>query len=259
MDNKEYYEQYEWSQIEHGDLDGKISKLLELIPEEVSSIIDIGCGNGVITNELAGKFKILGVDRSAHALQYVKTDKLQASCDHIPLDDKSFDLVLSSEMLEHLDNQTLDGTIAEMKRLSRRFILLTVPNRENLRKFSLKCPECKKTFNHSYHLQSFSMKSIRTLFTGYSLIEGFTFGPGVRSYNRFLSNIKMRLTPSFAWYPYFAKKIRDEKTMCPFCETRFVHNYRFHLLAFGIDVLNVLISAKRPYWIFMLFEKDAVK
>ncbi len=51
----------------------------------------------------------------------------------------------------------------------------------------------------------------------------------------------------------FRKKTKDEKTMCPFCEHEFIHNFKFNLLAFIIDALNLIISRKVPYWIFVLF------
>ncbi|HPS28159.1 MAG TPA: class I SAM-dependent methyltransferase, partial [Bacteroidales bacterium] len=93
IDNKKYYEQYQWDVIDESGLSGKIQKILETIPQDVVSIIDIGCGNGIITNELGKKFTVLGVDRSANALTHVKTEKLQASSADIPLPDASYDMV----------------------------------------------------------------------------------------------------------------------------------------------------------------------
>jgi SAM-dependent methyltransferase len=259
MDNKNFYEQYQWHSIDKVGLDSKIKRIIGTIPNDVVSVIDIGCGNGVITNELAGKYDVTGVDRSRRALESLKTKSVCASSDAIPLPDLSFDLVFSSEMLEHLDNQTLSASIDEMKRLSKKYILITVPNAENLNKFLVKCPNCKFRFNHSYHLQSLDITRLTKLFTGFTVKNYFEYGPGVRTYNNMLSRWKVRMCPSASWFPYFANHTKDEQNMCPSCEHVFYHNYRFHLLAFGIDVLNVLISPKRPYWIFMLFEKDAVK
>ncbi|HQI69312.1 MAG TPA: class I SAM-dependent methyltransferase [Bacteroidales bacterium] len=255
IDNKKYYEQYQWDVIDESGLSGKIQKILDTIPQEVVSIIDIGCGNGIITNELAKKFAVLGVDRSANALRHVTADKLQASSDQIPLPDASFDMVLSSEMLEHLDEETLKKTIGEITRLSKKYILVTVPNNENLDKFKLHCPRCGKNYNHSYHLHSFTLDKLRVLFPGCKISKTFYYGTPVRRYNKTLSTLKGKLCPPASWFPYFAKKIKDEKTMCPFCELEFVHNYKFHPLAFLFDAFNMIVSPKVPYWIFVLMEK----
>jgi len=254
IDNKKYYEQFQWDDVDEAGFSGKISKVFETIPDDVTSIIDVGCGNGAITNELGKKYKVLGVDRSANALVYVKTDKLQASADNIPLPDASFDMVLSSEMLEHLDDETLLKTIAEIKRLSKKYIFITVPNSENLNKFLIHCPKCGKNYNQSYHLHSFSLRKLRDLFPGYKVEKTFYYGAPVRRYNNVLAKLKMRICPPSSWVPYFAKKTKNEKTMCPFCEHDFVYNYKFNFFAFTIDVVNLVISRKVPYWLFILFD-----
>lgn len=255
IDNKKYYEQYQWDVIDEVGLSGKIKKIFETIPGDVSSIIDVGCGNGIITNELGKKYKVLGVDRSANALTYVKTNKLQASADNIPLPDASFDMVLSSEMLEHLDDETLLKTIDEIKRLSKKYVLITVPNSENLNKFQIHCPHCGKNYNHSYHLHSFSLDKLMQLFPGCKIEKTFYYGSPVRRYNNVLAKLKMKICPPASWFPYFAKKPKDQKTMCPFCEHEFVYNYKFNFFAFAIDIANLVISRKVPYWVFVLFEK----
>ncbi len=255
IDNKKYYEQYQWDVIDESGLSGKIQKILETIPQDVVSIIDIGCGNGIITNELGKKFTVLGVDRSANALTHVKTEKLQASSASIPLPDVSYDMVLSSEMIEHLDEETLRKTVNEIKRLSKKYVFITVPNGENLNKFQLHCPECGKNYNHSYHLHSFTLEKLKDLFPGYKVEKAFYYGTPVRRYNNVLAKLKMKICPPASWFPYFAKKTKDERTMCPFCEHEFVHNYKFNPLAFLIDAFNMVISRKVPYWIFVLFKK----
>lgn len=255
IDNKKYYEQYQWDNIDEAGFSGKITKILETIPDDVTSIIDVGCGNGIITNELGKNYKVLGVDRSANALTYVKTDKLQASADDIPLPDASFDMAFSSEMLEHLDNETLQNTIAEIKRLSKKYIFITVPNVENLNKFQVHCPNCGKNYNHSYHLRSFTLEKLMQFFPGYKVNKSFYYGTQVRRYNNVLATLKMKICPPASWFPYFAKKTKDEKTMCPFCEYKFVYNYKFNFFAFVIDAINLVISRKVPYWIFVLLEK----
>ena len=93
MDNSQVYEKFDWDSLTDSSLSGKISRIFETIPGDVNEILDVGCGNGVITNALGDKYNVTGVDRSTAALKSVKTKKVQASADSIPIEDNSFDMV----------------------------------------------------------------------------------------------------------------------------------------------------------------------
>ncbi|NOX84451.1 MAG: class I SAM-dependent methyltransferase [Chlorobi bacterium] len=255
MDNKTIYEEYDWSSLKESVLKEKIQKVMELIPQDVQTIVDIGCGNGVITNILGQNYNVTGVDRSEYALSFVETQKIQASADKIPLPDHSYDLVFSSELLEHLDDKVFENSVKEMKRLSKKYIFITVPNDENPDKLSIKCPQCSYLYNSPNHLRSFKSHDFYSLFPEYEMISIFTFGKKVRYYNPFLLNIKKKISPSQSWIPYYWMPKTKRKTICPNCEHEFYNQYKFNLFATSIDILNVLISPKKPYWLFVLMEK----
>lgn len=255
MDNKTIYEKFDWSSLKERHLKAKISKVIETIPDDVNSVIDIGCGNGVITNVLGQQFEITGVDRSEQALQMVSTKKLRASADNVPLPDHSFDMVFSSELLEHLDDETFEKSIAEVKRLSKRYIFITVPNNENPDKLSIQCPDCHYIYNSPNHLRKFKLSHFEDLFKDYNILKHFSFGTKVRYYNSKLLKIKKKISPSNSWIPYYWMPLEKRKTVCPNCENEFENEYRFNLLATVIDILNVIISPKKPYWLFVLMEK----
>lgn len=254
MDNRNIYENYDWEKLNLKKLQPKVEKIMEWIPSDVKTILDIGCGNGVITNILAKNYDVTAVDRSKKALLYVKTKKVEASADNIPLEDKNFDLTFSSEMLEHLDDITLEGTIREMKRLSKKYIFITVPNGENPGKLAIQCPSCGYVFNRLNHLQSFKLSDFKRLFPEYKVIKSLAFGRRTRYYHPALLKTKLNLTPSSAWVPYYWIPKTDRNTICPSCEHEFEYPYKFHPIASAIDMLNVLVSPKKPYWLFTLME-----
>lgn len=255
MDNKTIYEKFDWSKLDYPVLKEKIKKVLEFIPEGVKTIADIGCGNGVITNILGQQYEVTAIDRSASALEYVNTKKLQASADSIPLPDNSFDLVFSSEMLEHLEDKVLKGTLTEMKRLSRKYIFITVPNYENPDKLSIQCPKCKFIYNRPNHLRSFKLDSFHDLFPEYQIIQSLAFGNNTRYYSPFLLKFKRKISPASSWIPNYWISANDRKTICPNCELEFIYSYRFNPLASAVDMLNLLVSPKKPYWLFVLMER----
>ena len=255
MDNKAVYDKFDWSHINHDFLKGKIEKIIEWIPEDVQKIVDIGCGNGVITNILGSHYDVTAVDRSEQALESVETKKLSASADSIPLPDKSFDMVFSSELLEHLNDNLLKGTITEMKRLSRKYVFITVPNDENPDKLSIRCPECKYVYNSPNHLRRFKTSNFPSLFPEYKILKTLAFGSKVRYYNPTILKIKKNLTPASSWIPKYWIEESKRNTICPNCESEFNYPYKFNPIATGLDIINVILSPKKPCWLFVLMEK----
>ena len=255
MDNRNLYEKFDWEALKSEDLKEKADLIRKLIPESVKTILDVGCGNGAITNYLSDYYDITGLDRSASALSFVKTKKIQASADEIPLSDLTFDLVFSSELLEHLEEEVLRKTVKEISRIAKEYVLISVPNRENPDKLSIRCPSCEYVFNRPNHLRSFSIQRLKDLFPEYQIITSKVSGKSVRYYNPVLLNIKRKISPSTSWIPYSWIPSGKRKTFCPACEYEFDYPYKPNLFARSIDLLNVIISPKRPYWLIVLFKK----
>ena len=255
MDNKNIYEKFDWASLKEEDLKDKILKVLEFIPEDVNTIVDVGCGNGAITNVISKQYEVTGVDRSKEALKHLQTKTVLASADNIPLSSAYCDLVFSSELLEHLDDDTFAKTIKELKRLTKKYIFITVPNDENPDKLSIRCPRCKFVYNRPNHLRSFKPKDFKILFPEYKILKTFAFGSKVRYYNPAILTVKKRITPASSWIPKYWIEKSKRKTFCPKCENEFIYPYRFNLIATGLDILNVILSPKKPYWLFVLMEK----
>lgn len=111
------------------------SSLVSLIkPLNPVAILDAGCGEGFTMNKLfksgVGK-KIEGVENSEEAIALGKklfpdlTFK-EGSAYGLPYKDNSFDLVVCTEVLEHLDQPA--KALSEVLRTSRKHVLISVPN-----------------------------------------------------------------------------------------------------------------------------------
>lgn len=256
MDNVNYYEKYDWDKANlSAKLKDKIEKLFPVIPDDVNSILDVGCGDGVISNAFSEKYSVVSTDRSFNAVKHVNTTKFQSSADLLPVNNNSFDLVFSSEMLEHLPQSIFNSAIEEFKRVSRKYILLTFPNNENIEKHFVKCSECKHIFNKSYHLRTLNLNSIKKLFPQYEILKSFLLGAPVRNYNKLLGKIKHALSPSTSWIPNYWTPDKRRDTMCPNCGNSFDIPYKFHPVAAFCDSINMILSPKIPYQLCVLLEK----
>jgi SAM-dependent methyltransferase len=102
---------------------------------EPSSLLDVGCGEGVLVDRWArlldGK-RVVGVDLEEESLQagWSARDAPNlhfrvGSADQLPFADREFDLVSAIEVLEHLPDP--EGALAEMRRCAQRHLLVSVP------------------------------------------------------------------------------------------------------------------------------------
>jgi ubiquinone/menaquinone biosynthesis C-methylase UbiE len=101
---------------------------------QVESILDAGCGEGEITNLINMNYnnikKLQGIELESEVVEeanirFPELDITQGSIYNLPFPNNSFDLVVTCEVLEHLDNPSKG--IEEIIRVSDRYILVSVP------------------------------------------------------------------------------------------------------------------------------------
>lgn len=262
IDNKRFYELPEYWEVLDLDeykkyMEQKIDVLLKIIPEDVKSILDVGCGNGVLTNILAEKYNVTAVDRSQFALKNVKSQKIiQSNISDLDLPSNSYDLVFSSEVLEHLSDDNFLKSVNKIKNLSKKYILITTPNNETIRWKFTKCYKCGYEFNAYYHFRSFNESKLKKFFNEYKMIFFDVCGKPYYYYNDYLAYIKQVIGNAW-WKP-------DEKFFCPNCENEEFKETKPNFIANICDCLNNFYQStlgKRcaPYWLFAMFEKNAKK
>jgi ubiquinone/menaquinone biosynthesis C-methylase UbiE len=77
----------------------------------------------------------------------------------------SFDFVTALEILEDIDD--LNKRIEQLKRVSKKWILITVPFEQNIP--VVLCPYCLNHFNYDGHLHSFKTSDMVDLLTNHGL------------------------------------------------------------------------------------------
>ncbi|HUN82634.1 MAG TPA: methyltransferase domain-containing protein, partial [Phycisphaerae bacterium] len=146
--------------------------LLEILPADVQSVLDLGCGDGYIANAFAPSLQVVGMDISAEALSYLRRPGVVGSGDSIPFENGSFDLVMANDVLEHLATPQRERVLAEMCRVARRYVLYTSPHDEQLDAHRAKCADCGEVYHVHWHQHAFRGEELpRALSSGFELLE----------------------------------------------------------------------------------------
>ena len=138
----------------------------------VRSILDVGCGEGYIIKYIKNKYDnkklyLEGVDLSEDVINIakknnpgVKFSKGDIYC--LNYKDNSFDLVLATEVLEHLEKP--EEALKELRRVSRKYIILSVPREPPFRIANiLRLKYLKRLGNTPGHIQNWTRKNFEKL------------------------------------------------------------------------------------------------
>lgn len=149
---------------------GRIEFVAKKIPAG-AEVLNIGVGQGKLENLLHKKgVKVYSLDPSETSITRIKNElgvgeecaKVGYSQD-IPFANETFDIVIMTEVLEHLDDDVIEKTLVEVKRVLKPngVFVGTVPADEDLSVSVVVCPQCGMKFHRWGHVQSFSEQGLR--------------------------------------------------------------------------------------------------
>jgi len=149
----------------------RLSYLTSLVARN-EKILNIGVGDGYLEKILTKKGCLVSaldpskksIEKLREALHLGERARVGYS-QEIPFGDKTFDVVIMSEVLEHLSDKALKKTLLEVRRVllpGGRF-MGTVPAQENLLEQMVICPDCGKQFHRWGHTQSFNIDRLTNL------------------------------------------------------------------------------------------------
>jgi len=108
-----------------------IAELVLDLSNDGDLVLDAGCGPGTLAASLSAHGRrVSGIDADADSVARAKAsgripDAQVADICHLPFPDKSFDLVVSSEVLEHVPDHV--AALKELRRVSRGPLVITFP------------------------------------------------------------------------------------------------------------------------------------
>lgn len=149
-------------------------KILRNINPE--SILDVGAGEGFSLSKLQeegiGK-RLEGIEYMDEAIelgkkQYPDIKIKKGDIYKLPYKNNSFDIIICTEVLEHLDRP--DEALNELKRVSKKYLLLSVPNEPyfTIQRF-LRGKNIKGLGAHSEHIQWWTHEAFMNFLRGNKL------------------------------------------------------------------------------------------
>lgn len=145
------------------------------VPLDGATIVDFGCGPGHLLEHLFAshqpravwgvEFSKPSAERATERLRGNPSFKAVVDATSLPVDlpDACCDVLFLVEVVEHLDDETLKGTVMEARRLLKPggYLVVTTPNGENLEGSKTACPECGCVFHFWQHVRSWTPQSLR--------------------------------------------------------------------------------------------------
>ena len=135
---------------------------MDFVPENVLTALDIGCGDGKITKILskARQIDVWGLDGSWEALKRCEFNVINGRVSQLPFQDDSFDLVMSTDVFEHLPDDVEQAAWQEAFRVASTYLMIAVPFREELLEGTACCRQCGNKYHVNWHLRAYDYSEL---------------------------------------------------------------------------------------------------
>jgi ubiquinone/menaquinone biosynthesis C-methylase UbiE len=167
----EFY-QNEKAFAEYGCPSGGRHEFLARQMKEGLSVLNIGIGRGTLERLMVERgVTVSCLDPSSRTVENVSSilgPRGEARVGHaekIPWPEREFDVVIMTEVLEHLDSATIGKALEDVARVLKPsgYFFGTVPADENLEASMVICPKCGDRFHRWGHQRSLTKESLHAL------------------------------------------------------------------------------------------------
>ncbi len=144
------------------------------------SVLDVGCGEGVLTNlwaERLGEGRVVGIDLDDEKLRAEwatrERPNLELRCEEatsLSFAEGEFDLAAAIEVLEHVPDA--EATVAEMARVAERYLLVSVPREPMWRGLNMaRGAYWRSLGNTPGHVNHWSKRSFESMLSRHGTVE----------------------------------------------------------------------------------------
>ena len=231
----------------------RVADLMARVPTGLTSALDAGARDGHLSRLLCRYVaKVTALDIQMPTIEHEGISCVQGSVTSLPFADGSFDLALCAEVLELVP--AVEQACAELGRVSRRFLLIGVPFRQDIRLGRTTCEHCAGHSPPWGHVNSFDEKRLEALFPGYRVTS-----TGLIGSTREVTNGLSAALMNFAGNPYGTY---EQEESCIHCGHHPGHPGQRTLLqqaatrmALTLRQIQVAATSPRAKWIHQLLER----
>jgi hypothetical protein len=226
------------------------------MPRGLSTLLDVGARNGYISSLLTSYFKtVTALDLEKPDLNNENIFCFRGDVTQLEFPDDSFDVTLCCEVLEHIPPKLLSKACEEIIRVSRHFIVIGVPYKQDLRCGRTTCLSCKRKNPPWGHVNSFNEDKVKKLFRLLSLESVSFVGKGGWGKTNVMSVLLMDIAGN-PWGTY------DQEEICLRCGRKLLPAANRNLfqkicskLAFLLNRMQAYFYPPEPIWMHMVFKK----
>jgi len=145
----------------------RVADLMRLVPPGLGTALDVGARDGFLSARLADRIaSVTALDLATPEVPDPRVTCVAGDATRLQFADASFDLVLCSEVLEHIPTPGLEQACRELVRVSRRHLLIGVPYRQDIRDGRTTCQGCGAVNPPYGHVNTFDEHRLARLFEG---------------------------------------------------------------------------------------------
>ncbi len=237
----------------------RIADLIKLFPSEgIENALDIGARDGFFSMLLAERYsRVTALDLDKPDIRHNKIECVQGNVIALDFNNESYDLVFCAEVLEHIPSTKLQTACSEISRISRQYLIIGVPYKQDIRMGRTTCYTCGQKNPPWGHVNVFDEKRLQELFPDYEPLEWSYVGVAEAG-----TNTISRLLMDWAGNPY-GTYAQDEP--CIYCANPLVYPPKRNFLqkistklASTIQRGQKLFLKPHPNWIHVLFKKTRI-